>query len=145
MQKKLTIEEIKKFTNKKKGKCLSDVYKNAHSKLKWQCENGHIWKTKASTIIYLKTWCPKCAIERIKNGIKKYNIDNMKEFVKEKGGDCLSNKFINSNKKLRWKCKKGHIWEQRWSNIKNGSWCPKCMAEKRRLEWINQYSSFKEG
>jgi hypothetical protein len=48
-----------------------------------------------------------------------------------KGGRCLSNKYINNATKLRWECKKGHIWIAKSGNIKNGKWCPKCSYEYR--------------
>ena len=30
-------------------------------KLEWQCSEGHTWRSSAGSIIYAKTWCPKCS------------------------------------------------------------------------------------
>ncbi len=32
-----TINDMHELAKSKKGKCLSKIYLNAHSKLKWQC------------------------------------------------------------------------------------------------------------
>lgn len=57
-----TIEEMNRLALSRNGKCLSDKYLNANTKLTWQCEYGHIWSTKPS---HIKSghWCPTCAIE----------------------------------------------------------------------------------
>lgn len=50
----------------------------------------------------------------------------MHALAKQRGGQCLSTKYINSRTKLTWKCDKGHKWETTQNIIKNGSWCPIC-------------------
>ncbi|RHZ69871.1 hypothetical protein Glove_277g21 [Diversispora epigaea] len=41
-----------------------------------------------------------------------------------RGGQCLSNNYINCNTPLRWKCAKGHEWTANFHSIKNGkTWC----------------------
>ena len=42
----------------------------------------------------------------------------------------MANVYTNGKTKLKWKCKKGHIWHARPSNIKNGNWCKLCWARK---------------
>ena len=129
--KKYSLDYLKKIVEEKKGKLISSNFIGIKESYKWQCEKGHIWETKASTIIYLDSWCPVCAINRIKKSITKYTIQDMEDFARQKGGQCLSNKFISSNKKLKWQCEKGHIWDQKWSHIKSGTWCPKCSKSKK--------------
>ena len=38
---KLTIEQMHDIAKSRKGKCLSKVYVNNETHLKWQCEKGH--------------------------------------------------------------------------------------------------------
>ena len=38
---KISIEEMQEIARKRGGKCLSKKYINAHTKLEWQCANGH--------------------------------------------------------------------------------------------------------
>lgn len=61
-------------------------------------------------------------------------VDQIREldtFAKKKGGRCLSKRYINARTKLKWRCKKGHVWEARPYHIKNGVWCPECAKEVR--------------
>lgn len=53
------LEEFKNIAISRGGKCLSENYSGAHSKLKFQCANGHIWKAKPNSIKN-GTWCPEC-------------------------------------------------------------------------------------
>ncbi len=60
-----TLNELNKIAQKRGGECLSSVYINNKSHLKWKCKNGHIWHTNASTI-KRGCWCPECAIDKKK-------------------------------------------------------------------------------
>lgn len=59
----------------------------------------------------------------------------MQEIAKRKNGKCLSKKYINSQTKLTWQCREGHIWKAIPNNIKNGKWCPYCAREKRKKKY----------
>ena len=59
----LTIQEMHKIAESKDGKCLSNIYKNNHTKLKWMCSRKHIWKALPSNIKSGR-WCRKCYIIR---------------------------------------------------------------------------------
>jgi hypothetical protein len=48
-------------------------------------------------------------------------IEEMQEIAKSKGGECLSEKYVNAHSKLEWKCSRGHIWSATPSNIKKAS------------------------
>jgi hypothetical protein len=127
---KLTIEEMRNLAEQKGGFCLSEKYINSKTKLKWQCEKGHIWETTADCIKQGQ-WCPYCSHH------VRLSIDEMKKIAENRGGICLSDVYISANTKLRWQCKEGHIWKATPGNIKSGQWCPKCgikkRADKRRL------------
>ena len=60
---KLTIEEMREIATFRGGCCLSKKYKDAHTKLDWQCAKGHKWKTTPKHI-RSGTWCPICAKSR---------------------------------------------------------------------------------
>lgn len=57
---RLGIEVMQQIAKDRGGKCLSNEYLSAHSMLKWQCIDGHVWEAKANSIISAKSWCPKC-------------------------------------------------------------------------------------
>jgi len=50
----------------------------------------------------------------------------------ERGGKCLSKKYINCRTRMEWRCKSGHIWKAKYNSIRNGQWCPVCATNKLR-------------
>ncbi|MBI4931808.1 MAG: hypothetical protein HY841_13660 [Bacteroidetes bacterium] len=117
---KNTIEDMKKLAGKRGFKCLSDVYKNSYIKLKWKCGKEHVWMTLPG-YVRRGSGCPYCA------GKAKRTIQEMKAFAKKKGGECLSEKYINQKTKLKWQCKKGHVWAASPNSIINSNtWCGHC-------------------
>ena len=109
----LDIQKIKKHALKKGGKCLSDHFENAKTKLLWQCEKGHQWESTIQSVVGSGSWCPVCA----KN--IRLTIEEMQAIAKERGGKCLSTEYINTNTKLLWECVHGHQWESTPLSIKN--------------------------
>lgn len=120
---------LRNLSKMKGGECLSDRYVNNATKLKWKCKEGHIWEAKSGNIKSGK-WCPKCSYE-YRASLRRGNIEEMRKIAESRGGKCLSEKFVNVDTKLRWQCKKGHIWEAVPSSIKRGSWCARCVKGKQ--------------
>ena len=67
---------------------------------------------------------------------KKFLIDNAKlmaewnwEKNNELGLDLITITF-SSGKKVWWKCTKGHEWQAKIDNRKNGNGCPICSGNK---------------
>jgi hypothetical protein len=58
-----TIEKMQRIALERRGKCLSERYSNAHTKLLWQCMEGHIWQATPHNI-QKGVWCPFCWQER---------------------------------------------------------------------------------
>jgi hypothetical protein len=128
--KKLTINEMNQIASDCGGKCLSKRYINNHTKLEWECAEGHRWKTSPNSIRQGSTWCPVCS--RKSGGIKRrIGIEAMHELAKSRGGKCVSNKYTNARTKLEWKCAKGHRWKSTPSSVKSGSWCPECAGQSK--------------
>lgn len=66
------------------------------------------------------------------NHHKKY-LEKAKNHAISKGGECLSNEYVNSTSKLLWKCSNiNHpTWGGTYSDIVNkGRWCPLCARER---------------
>ena len=61
MPKQYTIEDMKRIAEERGGKCLSDLYVNAHTPLLWNCAEGHEWRARPCHIIR-GSWCPECKI-----------------------------------------------------------------------------------
>ena len=122
---KNTIDDCKKLAAKKNGKCLSTEYVNVSTKMKWQCEIGHVWYAIYDKV-RSKTWCPECARNARKN-----TIGDCKKLAAKKNGKCLSTEYINNKTKMKWQCKEGHVFESRYINIISDKWCPKCYNKRR--------------
>jgi hypothetical protein len=116
---RVTIVDMQTIAKKKGGKCLSPAYVNSHTKLAWQCKNGHQWETTPAHIKQGR-WCPICA------GIQIGTIEEMQQIARQRGGECLSNRYINNYYKLTWQCREGHQWEAVPASVKQGYWCSAC-------------------
>jgi len=57
-------------------------------------------------------------------------LEKYRKIALAHGGECLSDTYINSRIKLRFRCLKGHEFEAIPYNIKAGSWCPVCVGKK---------------
>ena len=120
----ISIKDMQEIANGRGGECLSKKYINSKSKLKWRCKERHEWEAVPSSV-KAGTWCPVCA------GTQKSTIEKMHEIAKDRGGKCLSERYINESAKLTWQCKVGHQWETAPSNLKQGSWCPTCSGVRK--------------
>lgn len=78
---------------------------------------------------------------------KKLSIEEMKRLAKSRSGKCLSTKYTNNLTKLKWQCKKGHVWEAMPINVKNNNqWCPVCAGNKKlNISDMRMLAKSKEG
>ena len=62
----------------------------------------------------------------------KITLDIVKALAKERGGECLSDEYINSKTKMTFKCcnPEHPPWEAKYHNIRLGKWCKMCYKEK---------------
>jgi hypothetical protein len=124
------LEELRAIAAAKGGRCLADEYAGGRSKLKFVCDAGHEWLA-SPNLIRSGTWCQTCALKAIADR-KRLTIDMMREIARERGGECLSATYIDSTKKLLWRCGKcAHEWEASAGAIRRGSWCWPCGNKSR--------------
>lgn len=57
---RLSIEEMQLIASRNLGRCLSEVYVNASTKLLWQCQEGHQWWAMPMNIKNNGQWYPTC-------------------------------------------------------------------------------------
>jgi len=140
-RKKYTIEDMQKLAEERGGKCLSEEYVNSHTKLKWQCSEGHQWQALPINIVHKDSWCPTCA------GNVKFTIEYMRKIANDRGGECLSKEYINNRTKLKWRCSEGHEWEADAGHIVGrGSWCRTCKGlNKSNIEEMQSLAEKRGG
>ncbi|CAG8638552.1 3818_t:CDS:2, partial [Ambispora gerdemannii] len=109
-----SIQIMQQIAEKREGRCLSTEYINCNTKLDWECVKGHRWST-TPEIISQGSWCQVCYYySRVV-----HTIEDMHRIAQEKGGYCLSTKYITSHTYLDWQCKEGHIWKAKPAYILN--------------------------
>jgi hypothetical protein len=139
-----TIEQMCQIAEYRGGKCLSTIYINNHTSLLWECSRGHQWQAKPNTIKN-GHWCPICATQKGADVLRD-SIETYKQIAEERGGNCISARYLNNVTKLLWKCSEGHQWESSPSNIKRGHWCPYCAGnEKGTIEEMQELAEIKGG
>ncbi len=107
---------------------------NSGKKVWWKCEKGHEWQ---ATIGDRNTGkgCPYCSNQKVLKGYNDLETVNPKlarEWNYEKNGDLKPEDFTaNSNKKVWWKCNKGHEWQAIIYSRNHGTGCPYCSGRKK--------------
>ena len=123
--------ELSKEWNYEKNGNLKPEYLTANSgkKVWWRCSKGHEWQ---ATISSRNTGhgCPYCAGKKVLKGFNDLLTVNpivVKEWNYEKNGNLKPKNFTaKSNKKVWWKCSKGHEWLATIANRNDGYGCPYC-------------------
>lgn len=127
--KRYSIATMQAWAAKRQGFCLSTGYINSYSQLTWQCEQGHTWEASADSV-KIGRWCSQCL--RLQQQAQ--YLAEIQTMAKARAGECLSNKYINTKSKLKFRCAHGHEWETSAHITRNaqGSWCPVCQIEAMR-------------
>lgn len=61
---KHSIEDFRAIAASRGGSCLSERFTSSRLKLKFCCKEGHVWETRADSILYTDKWCPVCGRRR---------------------------------------------------------------------------------
>lgn len=121
---KSSLKEMRRLANKRGGTCISRRYVNSRVQLRWRCRYGHQWKA-MPTNVGKGSWCPTCAHRR------PLTLREMRALAARRGGECVSDQYVNNETKLRWRCAAGHEWEAAPGLVKGGHWCPRCARVAR--------------
>lgn len=104
----------------------------AIKKVWWRCERGHVWKTTPNTRVGQGTGCPACprpGYRAVTDGrsLAMLRPDLAKEWHTERNGDLRPEDVRpKSNKRIWWRCGKGHEWHVPVCSRTSGSGCPYC-------------------
>jgi hypothetical protein len=127
---KKSINYIKSYlnTNNINYDILSKKYKNSRDKLKWKCDNSHI---------FFMSWtefqqghrCFECF------GSKKKTNEEINNMVFSSGYKWVSGKYKHIYSKLKLKCDRGHIYIVRYDQFQAGHRCPLCHHEDNIIKF----------
>jgi hypothetical protein len=105
-------------------------------KVWWKCESGHVWQ---STIGSRSSGrgCPFCsgALPSKENNFQVRYPDLCREWDADKNGSLKPHEVTpKSQRKVWWKCKRGHVWRAKIADRAYGTGCPKCSHQTSKLE-----------
>ncbi|MDR5777537.1 MULTISPECIES: hypothetical protein [unclassified Caballeronia] len=121
-----SIAGMQALAHSRGGKCLSEVYVDSRQKLQWQCVADHTWF--ATPSVTARYWCTQCSQER--RGQE--SIGRMRELATQRGGQCLSARYVTAATPLMWQCREGHQWQMAPQSITNRArWCPYCSGRRK--------------
>ena len=115
----------------KGGFCLSQEYVGNSTKMEWQCGKDHpAWLANFNNVVRNGKWCPQCGIESTSNAkIIQGRLPQAQQHALSKNGLCLSNRYVQGNQKLTWKCSNANHkpWTSTFhSVVLKDHWCPEC-------------------
>ena len=98
----------------------------AHSgkKVDWKCGKGHVWSAAVNDRSGGRG-CPICAGRQVLAGFNDLATVNPELSQQAHGWDPVT-VTTGSNKKVGWKCEKGHVWSAAVADRSQGSGCPIC-------------------
>jgi len=118
--KKIKEDYYRLAENRKFSWISSELPKNTNIKTLWMCREKHKWLATYDNI-RRGNGCPYCA-NRVKKIEKDYNkLANSFNFLWV--GKTLPK---TTHYKTLWECRKRHLWEATYHNIRGGSGCPHC-------------------
>jgi hypothetical protein len=113
------LEVVRARAKENGGRCLSLTCSGWADRLQFECILGHRWSAEAVRI-KRGHWCPRC------RSAPSGTIEQMRAVAHERGGECLSARYVDHVTKLRWRCAEGHEWSARPQTVVQGSWCRIC-------------------
>lgn len=114
---------------KNEGLTPCDVLPNSEKKAWWKCSEGHEWQAMIGNR-HKGRGCPYCAGRRVLIGYNDLTATNPElafEWHPTKNGSLSPTMvYSGSNKKVWWKCDKGHEWQASIYHRSRGNGCPIC-------------------
>jgi hypothetical protein len=128
MSKKLTYEYVKKYFEENGCKMLDTKYRDARTKIKYECSCGGI-----SEILFhgFKAGyrCKECV--KVKKRKKfAFTYKYVKSFFKKHGCKMLDDFYVNAREKINYRCLCGNFSKISFSSFKNGNRCRKCGSKR---------------
>jgi hypothetical protein len=123
----------KEYDISKNEICITNIISGSNKKVWWKCKNNHEWEATVNTRARKGNGCPHCRGNTIANGNTLENKfpDIAKEWHQTKNEIKPSEITPKSDKKVWWKCPKGHEYESKISSrtvLETN--CPYCVGKK---------------
>ena len=122
------------WNRKRNGTLIPEDFSASSGKLVWwKCKSGHEWQATINNRSKGKG-CPYCANKKLLSGyndLQSMNPMLAKEWLYEKNnGLTPMDVTASSDKKVWWRCSKGHEWQAVIGSRNRGIGCPVCKSER---------------
>ena len=129
---KYTLKYVKQYFEDNNYKLLEDNYKDADTKMKYECSSGHIGEITFSSFKQGHR-CSQCF------GNKKHTLEYTKQYFKDEGCELLETEYINNSTLMKYICNCENISKICFNHFKDGCRCEKCAINKRKKTMIKKY------
>lgn len=107
----------------------TSITRGSDTKLSWKCTTGHVYIAAVSSRVRGRS-CPYCSGRKVQKGLNDLQSE-FPELAREAFGWDPSDFTSGSNRKLTWRCTKGHVWEAViYERARRSSGCPYCSNTK---------------
>lgn len=122
-----------------------DVTTGSHKLIWWRCPKGHSWRAAVYSRTTLGTGCPVCTGRQAlagENDLATLYPDIAAQWDEKKNGALHpSNVTAGSNRRVWWKCEKGHSYRAVIAQrVQRGDGCPYC-ANRKVLPGFNDLAT----
>ena len=116
-RRRVTLGDLRAVARERGGRCRATRY-HPTAKLEWECARGHSWLATATSVRH-GVWCRRCAYEA-----GRHTLETVRLVAFRRGGACLSDRYDDTRRPMRWQCARGHEWSADFGSIAAGKWCP---------------------
>lgn len=114
----------------KNGSCLpSQIQPGSHKLIWWQCDRGHTWRATVKSRVE-GNGCPVCGNRVVISGVNDLETtapELAKQWHPEKNGALTPSQVSGgSQRKVWWRCERGHEWQAKVYSRVSGAGCPVC-------------------
>lgn len=107
----------------------TEVSPGSHKKVVWRCKHGHEWEASVKSRAMNGTGCPYCSHNKVLEGFNDLasRFPQVAAEWSDRNHPLLPTMVTAfANRKVWWKCSKGHEWYTLISTRSGGSQCPYC-------------------
>ena len=78
--KRYSLKDAQDIAHSHNGNCLTQKFTGIKQRMKWECQNKHIWYATLDQLVHLNTWCDTCFREFKNEERKKVLIEKLNSF-----------------------------------------------------------------
>jgi len=134
-----TPQELAALARRFGGTCVTPRYDHYQEHLHWRCAVGHEFSRTLSDVNRGR-WCQRCLGHHIP-----WTLADFQRIAEERGGVCLSRRYVSTEAPMRWRCAEGHTWATSAGHIVRGTWCMQCTyttrSYNRRLTMADMHAT----